>query len=79
MIFDISIRPKCVSIQYHCLMYHDIAIYRYIVASLCTTEVFTTFSLYLQTFHLKISLYFFVSKGAVSKGAVSKGEHTFCT
>ena len=33
-IFDISIQPKCVSIQYHCLMYHDMAIYRYIVASL---------------------------------------------
>ena len=33
-IFDISIRLKCVSIQYHCLMYHDMAIYRYIVASL---------------------------------------------
>ena len=33
-IFDISIQPKCVSIQYHCLMYHDMTIYRYIVASL---------------------------------------------
>ena len=33
-IFDISIRPKCVSIQYHCLMYHDMTIYQYIVASL---------------------------------------------
>ena len=27
-------RPKCVLIQYHCLMYHDMTIYRYIVASL---------------------------------------------
>jgi len=26
-IFDISIGPKCVSIQYHCLMYHDMTIY----------------------------------------------------
>ena len=33
-IFDILIQPKCVSIQYHCLMYHDMTIYRYIVASL---------------------------------------------
>ena len=33
-IFDISIQPKCVLIQYHCLMYHDMAIYQYIVASL---------------------------------------------
>ena len=27
MIFDISIQPKCVSIQYHCFMYHDMATY----------------------------------------------------
>ena len=26
-IFDILIRPKSVLIQYHCLMYHDMAIY----------------------------------------------------
>ena len=39
-IFDISIQPKCVSIQYHCLMYHDMTIYRYIVASLICTYVF---------------------------------------
>ena len=32
--FDISIQLKCVSIQYHCLMYHDMVIYRYIVASI---------------------------------------------
>ena len=33
-IFDISIQPKCVSIQYQCLIYHDMTIYQYIVASL---------------------------------------------
>ena len=36
-IFDISIRPKCVSIQYHCLMYHNMAIYQYIIISLILT------------------------------------------
>ena len=34
-IFDISIRPKCVLIQYHCLMYHDMTIYR-CISSVCT-------------------------------------------
>ena len=34
MIYDILIRPKYVLIQYHCPMIHDMAIYRYIVASL---------------------------------------------
>ena len=37
-IFDISIQPKCVSIQYHCLMYHDMTIYQYIVASLLHSD-----------------------------------------
>ena len=33
--FTQSPRPtKCVSIWYHCLMYHDMVIYQYIVASL---------------------------------------------
>ena len=35
---NISLLPKCVLTQYHCLLhvrtYHDMAIYRYIVASL---------------------------------------------
>ena len=38
-IFDISIQPKCVSIQYHCPMYHDMTIYRYIVASLLASNM----------------------------------------
>ena len=38
-IFDILIQPKCVSIQHHCLMYRNMTIYRYIVASLTEHEI----------------------------------------
>ena len=40
LIFDILIQLECVSIRYYCLMYHDTAIYRYIVASLIGTRDF---------------------------------------
>ena len=42
-IFDISIQFKCVSIQYHCLVYHNMVIYQYIVASLVRMSVLCTY------------------------------------
>ena len=43
MIFDISIQPKCVSIQYHCLMYHDM-VWRLSIYCCIQNEIKTYYS-----------------------------------
>ena len=52
MIFDISIQLKCVSIQYHHLMYHDMAIYRYIVASLVHIHAYCSKHKYMYIYYV---------------------------